>query len=359
MTKPYALVADVHAHAWSTFATVESDGVNSRLRALLTEIHRAAVNVKLAGGNRLVVAGDLFHVRGSIAPSVLNPVMDMFKSLIESGIEVIIIPGNHDLEGKNSDRLNSAITALEGLGCKVVHETTVLEDMVLVPWIDKVDDLKVELKRVVDGLFDTAFGGDTDVRHHYDLIIHAPIDGVIMGIPDHGLDPKWLADLGCKRVFAGHYHNHKVFYEKVYSIGALAHNTWSDVGSRAGFCIVHPDSVEHVPSVLPKFVDVAAEMKIDEIAAAIRGNYARVKVSTSKLAEINAMREWLDKQGALGVVVISVKKPVEERGASAATVTAGASIQQSVSDFIKTLKHEREGEVTRGALAVLAEAEVV
>lgn len=361
MNTPYLIISDLHVHKWSAFATVEEDGQNSRLTALLSEIDRAAATLAKAGGKKIVVAGDLFHVRGNLSPSVLNPTMDRFRLLIEQGFEVTIIPGNHDLEGRDSARLGSAVTALEGLGCKVVHEPLVIEGMVLVPWIESITELKEELERLKNGLYDSSCGGDTDIQHKFDLIIHAPVNGVIMGIPDHGLEPEWLAKLGFKRVFAGHYHNHMDFPGQVYSIGALAHHTWSDVGSQAGFLIVHERQVDFHPSTLPKFVDVTPDMKADNVSAAVKGNYARVKVSTSKIAEIEKMREWLTKEGALGTVIMSVKKPVEERtGAIAVSVGAGASIEQSISDFVKSKGFEADliKDIEMAALRVLAEAEV-
>jgi DNA repair exonuclease SbcCD nuclease subunit len=349
MNQPYGLIADVHLHGWSAFSSTMPDGKNSRLHGLLEEIFRAGVTTKAAGGNRLVVAGDLFHVRGSVAPSVLNPTLDYFKELVDRGLEVIIIPGNHDLEGKHCERLGSAVTALEGVGCTVIHETTVIDNLVLVPWFDSVAALKEKLQR------NTLPTRPAEM----DLILHAPINGVIMGIPDHGLEPEWLDSLGFHRVFAGHYHNHKAFCDDtVFSVGALAHHTWSDIGSRAGFCIVHDDRVEQLPSMLPKFVDLG-DGKIEDTLAQAKGNFVRAKLNSTKIADLAAVRELLEKAGALGVQVISVKKPTEARdGSLAASVQAGASVEQSVSEFIRGKSYTRPEAVSLRAAKVLAQAEV-
>ena len=90
----YGIISDTHCHNWSTFATVGVDGVNTRLSIILKEIKRAAEEVKKAGGKRLFHAGDLFHVRGSVAPSVLNPTLKYFEQIIEMGVEPVIICGN-------------------------------------------------------------------------------------------------------------------------------------------------------------------------------------------------------------------------------------------------------------------------
>src|SRR3569833_3315235 len=120
--KPYGVMSDTHNHGWSAFATVLPSGVNSRLQIILDETWRCAQEIKKAGGDTLYHGGDLFHVRGSIAPSVLNPTTDCYRAIIEDGIQVVIDAGNHDLEGKEAARVSSAITALEGVGCKVVNK---------------------------------------------------------------------------------------------------------------------------------------------------------------------------------------------------------------------------------------------
>ncbi len=355
MSKTYGIISDIHLHRWSAFAQADEHGVNTRLRALLGEIHRAAFAVKDAGGDTLFCAGDLFHVRGQVAPSVLNPTLDCFEEIRASlGIRTFLIPGNHDLEGKESTRLGSAVTALSYTsGCSVLEipQTIKSINVVAVPWVDDVATLKQKLT-------DLAASISEQERECLDLIIHAPVNGVILGIPDHGLEPAWLHALGFNRVFSGHYHNHLAFDGGVYSIGALAHHTWGDVGSKAGFLIVHEDSVEHVESSLPKFVDVAADMKPDAVATAIVGNYARVRMSSSKSSDVEKMRAWLMGQGALGVIVMSVKASVEERdGTISASVNAGASVSQSVSEFIAKLTTDADKElVTTEALKVLAEA---
>lgn len=327
--KPYGLMADVHLHGWSAFSSVESDGANSRLAALLHEVIRCRDEVRKAGGDTIVIAGDLFHVRGSIAPSVLNPTLDTFSSLINSGIKIVILAGNHDLEGKEANRIGSAITSLEGVGCKVVnsfeHGLSVMERVVMIPWTQNLTDLKARIEEA----------RDADSRpSEVDLILHAPVDGVIAGLPDHGLTPEWLAKLGFRRVFSGHYHNHKAFDGGVYSIGALAHHTWSDVSSKAGFLLVG-DDVKWFKSHAPEFVEITAETDPSEIPLLVDGNYVRAKINSTKTQDVEELRAYLTDSGAKGVVILAQK----EAGAaprSGSTVKAGASLEVSVADFIKT-----------------------
>lgn len=345
---PYALMADLHLHSWNAFSSTNAYGLNTRLHGLFVEIARAAHEVVKAGGKTIYIAGDVFHVRGSIAPSVLNPALDAFKELDKLGINVRILAGNHDLEGKKRDRMSSAITALESAGAVIINEQRIFHDdrVVMVPWSESIRDLKEELVKLVSL---------NDV-HGYDLMIHAPLDGVIFGLPDHGLDAKFFDDLPFNRVFAGHYHNFKALNERVYSIGALAHHTWSDVGSKAGFLIVD-DNVRWMKSHLPEFIDITADVDPDELPLIVEGNFVRARTESAKMSDVAALRAELEAMGAKGVVIQTIKKPVVKReGGIAAGVSAGASLESSVATYIKSQSFSDAGRVATEAMNVLAEA---
>lgn len=351
MKYPYGLVADLHFHPWSSFATTDENGVNSRLMGLLSELRRCAQEVYQAGGNVVVLAGDVFHVRGSVSPTVLNLVRDtLAQCVFEFKVEFVILAGNHDLEGRDSERLGSAITALEMRGVAVVNETYTCWNLTLVPWYDSIEGLKAEIADSRGRI------PDHDTR---DLILHAPIDGVIEGLPPHGLTPEWLASLGYRRVFAGHYHNHKEFPGGVYSIGALAHHTWSDVGTKAGFLLVYPHQVVWRKSHMPAFVDVDKLVDKDpaELPFLIDGNYVRVKTESATTAEVTALREELFSMGARGVLIQAVPKPPERDDGVATVASAGATLEASVGEFVKSFADP--GEVLKAALSVLSAADEV
>lgn len=346
---PFGLMADLHLHPWSSFSHIEeASTLNSRLAGLLREIYRAAGHVKEQGGSTIVMAGDVFHVRGSVAPSVLNATRDtLFKCNQDFGTRFLVIPGNHDLEGKNSTRLGSAVTALEETYVTVRNETYKDSEVnaVLVPWFESVEALKAELEKWAPA----EKGG-------HDAIIHAPIDGVIDGLPAHGLEPEYLASLGYGRVFAGHYHNHRQFDGGVYSIGALAHHTWSDVGTRAGFLVVSDSAVTWRKSHLPEFVDMTklAALEPEEVPAVVEGNFVRMRVEASKLKDVEDARAELAAMGARGVLVQAEPKPSADAvRATGHTIKSGASLEASVSEFIKTATFADPALVTAEALNIL------
>lgn len=345
-----SIIADLHCHAWDSFHVTDKDGLNSRLVIILDEIKRAGLATLEAGGKHLIVAGDLFHVRGSIAPSVLNPTTDLFERLVKTGLEVIIIPGNHDLEGKTSTRISSSVTSLEKVGCKVVDTPTYFNECktLVVPWIEDIVALKRTLEKWAKSpVFDAS---ETDV------VIHAPVDGVIVGLPAHGLTPEWLGKLGFKRVFSGHYHNHKDFGNGVYSVGAIAHHTWSDPGTRAGFLLVDDDKVTFNKSRAPEFIDIDADMDELEIAMSADKNYVRAKIRKSSTEDVAKLREFLVKSGAKGVVINAIREPVRTRATS--TIKAGKSIETSLGEFItknEDIDEDMKAEITKRAITILGE----
>ncbi|WP_323016367.1 metallophosphoesterase [Castellaniella sp.] len=348
--KPFGVFSDAHLHPWTSFSSDDEHGVNLRLRGLLTEIKRCALEVKDAGGDTIYCAGDVFHTRGKIAPLVLNPTIDTIKEVTGGGIKFRIMSGNHDLERRDSERLSSAITALAMPGVEIVNEPYCFTDDVvaMIPWFDKLPDLQ-------DAIRACPFRGDKDAT----LILHAPVNGVIAGLPETGLDPEWLASRGFGRVFVGHYHNHKEFPGNVYSIGALANHTWSDVGSKAGFLLVDDEGVHFRKSHLPEFLDLdnLAELDLDqeEIQMAVAGNYVRVKTDETKTSAVESLRQELIAWGALGVLIRSTPKATTTReSAVTASIQSGASIEQSIGDYVKSQKFADPGAVNAGCLDILS-----
>lgn len=347
---PYGIISDTHNHNWSAFATESDKGLNSRLMTTLAETMRCAAEVKKLGGNTMYHCGDLFHVRGSIAPSVLNPTLDCYKAIIDSGVHIIINAGNHDLEGKSADRISSAITALEGVGCTVINTPVYgMDDVVIIPWVQDIKELKAAIEYIAP----------TD-RASCDLLLHAPIDGVIPGIPDHGLTAGWLQGLGYRRVFSGHYHNHKDLGGGVYSIGALTHLTWGDVGTKAGYLIVSDAGVDWRSTHAPQFVDISDIEDDDEIRMAVDGNFVRISLNSPKPGEVDGIRELLTSYGAKGVQVLATANPAAATARSGASVVSkGQTLDASISSYVSTQSFKNPTKVAVLCSEILAQVRAV
>ena len=342
----YALLSDQHGHKWSQFATTDADGVNSRLRFMLSEMERAADELLAAGGTHMVFAGDLFHVRGSIDPEVFNPVWDCIVRILNRGIRICAIPGNHDLASRDTRELSSAIQALSQLKYFYVFNSPEIvnvgkQRVAMVPWCSKLDDLRLAVNML------SVAEDPADV----DLVIHAGIEGVITGL-DHGLTASEVAGWGFKRVFAGHYHNHKLLEDgKVISIGALTHQTFSDVGTKAGFLLVDPKTVAYRASRAPQFVDIDLNTDEEEIPLRADGNFVRVRGFKLTDKEVGTMRQGLLDMGARGVTIQVAREAPTARSSSAAK---GMSLDDSVAGFIDTMGAADPAAIRGACGAILA-----
>jgi DNA repair exonuclease SbcCD nuclease subunit len=298
--RPFGVMADLHCHAWSAFASTLPDGVNSRLREILLEVDRCCQTVLDAGGDTVVIAGDVFHVRGHVAPSVFNPARDCLLRWVNLGITFIVIPGNHDLEGKESRRLTSAVAMLEdSLGVTVAHEPAVIGSKVLVPYMPRREALLAQIE-VIASRYRPVIAG-------MDLFIHAGIDGVLPGVPAHGLTADALAAFGFRRVWAGDYHNAKELADgRVISIGAPVQHTWSDVGHRAGWWLVQEDQPRWFASHAPRFIEITGREDPAELPLIVDGHYVRAKIGTATARDVALWREQLRGMGARGVLIQAV-----------------------------------------------------
>lgn len=357
MKYPYLITSDQHAHNWSQFATVGANGVNTRLQIILDELHRAHEVLAEQGGTESFYGGDLFHVRGRIEPSVFNPTFEAIQQIHDTypALETWAIPGNHDLEGRDSTSIGNAMQQLAKIDAfHVFTQREIVGDVLVIPWFQDLNDLRNVLSAYSSKEFEAKSGRKAS---DLDVIIHAPVNAVIKGIPDHGLEAAELAAYGFRRVFAGHYHDHKVMEGgKVISIGALAHQTWNDPGTKAGFLLVWEDRIEHYPSQAPQFIDLHKEDVADgELASLVKGNYVRFKIDDVTAAEVNEWRSELEDAGAIGVSIIATKKRPETTR-TGTTVSASKTMESSVAEYVEHLKPDNMAEVQKKCAELIARA---
>lgn len=308
------MASDLHCHNWSAYAKTDANGINTRLRIILDELKRVVHELQTHGGTHLFLAGDVFHVRGAIDPEVLNPVYDTMAHIVAQGVTVHAIPGNHDLKGRKTNEVGNALQSLTHLPNFFVHTDFAVTDqgVALVPWIEDLDELRETIANVaVD-------------RANCDLIIHAPLQETLSSCVDFGISPKEVMTWGFRRVFAGHFHNHRNFDDRVFSIGALAHHTWSDVGSLAGFLLVWPNKVVHCISRAPRFLDVLSLSDADDI----KGNYIRLNLNLDE----KIRDTFIKKHGALEVIfnAKTVKNVIERNDAIVITDDQAENIKSYI-----------------------------
>lgn len=338
MTK-YVVVSDIHAHNWSLFSKILPNGVNSRLQIILSEMERAASVGLEKGAKFMVMAGDLFHLRGVMDPEVLNPTRASIEKILTK-MDILAIPGNHDLKSRDTSELSSAIENMNGWVVKgtngeshefrVINEPTTIDfkDALLgfVPW-------RYEKAGVLDGL-NTLKAHKNHER--MDVFIHYGIDGVLPMLSGNELTPKELTDFGFNRVFAGHYHNFKTFYGGICSIGAIAHHHWGDISTRSGFLIIDSTdkSILQIPSKAPYFIDVSG-MDEDSLIMACQGNYVRYRGEEMTTRELAELKQTFIDYGACGVSIEAPKAATATHDKR--VITKIASLDTAVQNYIDSL----------------------
>jgi len=327
----FGVVSDIHAHTWSLFGGTGSDGVNTRLRIQLDELERAAVEVKNAGGSLLVIPGDIYHTRGSVDPEVHNPLEDTFQSILNIGVDIIAIPGNHDLKSKDTQALSSQVETLGKLfgsatSFQVINEVSVqrIKGLVLgfVPWRSSPADVMRALSLLAK---------EPDASEMY-VFMHVGLADVIPAA--EGLKSADIEAFGFKKVFSGHYHHHKNFNDKVYSVGATTHHNWGDVGTKAGFLLVDGDKVKFRETLAPKFVDISGMTDEDEIRLTSHGNYVRIRGTAMTEKEIEDLRTALVGFGAKGTSIEIPKLAPVAHARAAASAGKAMSLNESLDNYV-------------------------
>lgn len=355
------IISDTHNHNWTAFSHTDEDGLNSRLHEILKEIERAAKVTKDRGGEMLIHCGDLFHVRGNVAPSVMNPTIDTFRRIaLDYGLKVVFISGNHDCEFADADKAvgNSIAPVVKAMTSEDRLFTEVggyeADNLYFIPWQNSVDAFKVALEDIVKNKSRNPF-----------IFTHAPIDGVVEGVPCSGINVDYLEKVASDAmIFAGHYHNHKQLTKNIYSVGAIAQHTWSDISSKAGFMILDTETrkAEFCDSCAPKFVDLNGELSEEELLKAVDNNYVRLSVSSS-IEDAKKLQETLVSElGAKGVTLnIIDDKPTLKRDGFTLTVAHTSPLNVTISDYLNEKLKGRENayieEVKRRALEILSTVE--
>jgi len=342
---PYLLFSDVHFHNWKSFSSINANGINSRLQIQLDELGRAYSELRSVGGNLAVCAGDLFHVRGKLAPSVTNPVKEFFEAQGDLGTETVILSGNHDLESNDADPLTSAVSVIASEKTAAINSVTIVREsptIIMVPWHSDIGELRKGIKMLSDENVEGA-----------DLIIHAPLNGVLINIPNVGLNASEFEGMNFKRVFAGHYHNHKRLSDNVWSVGATTHQTWNDVNTQAGFCLVYDEEVKFIATKAPRFVPIGVGADEDECME-VEGNFVRADIIDPTPETMARLRDHM--KITHGAASVSIRTMVGEKKSTRAdgeTVSSVDNLKTSIHKFAE--KHHNKA-VSEECGSILEEA---
>jgi len=186
-------------------------------------------------GNHVVFCGDFLHIRYQVGVRLLNRVHTLLGRWGELGIEVDLVPGNHDqvdIAGSNALEVFSAHDHV-----RVWTDPGVLEqsDQQLVGFVPYRKDPEEQLRALLE----------VDAEGPAIIFSHFGRQGSLMnnGTADReGLAP---VALGATLVL-GHYHKHQAFPRGFY-VGSPYQTSFGEVGNVCGCLILQLGRIEFCP----------------------------------------------------------------------------------------------------------------
>jgi DNA repair exonuclease SbcCD nuclease subunit len=325
---PVLLLSDPHFHAFKTHSRL-IDGVNSRLLDVLSTCNQAIELAKENGVELVLMPGDLFQVRGQIKPSVFNMVMDWLQTVVLAEMDVVLIPGNHDMEslkgGATSIDALAYIRGRTGNGRpeRTIHILTERKPIVYLHGM-KILGLPYMHDSV---LFRRTF---IDLSREHDpriTLIHQGIDDFdAENAPETGIRAQFLLNENGGLIVSGHYHK-PGRRGRLVNVGAPLQHRLSDQGQDRGCWIVKPGhNPEFHPLESPRFVFLDMNSPVEDWGA-LAGNFIHIRTADAKTGE--AARQEALRRGAASVHVQieRVFKPTKSRN------IAISSPRQMLMDF--------------------------
>lgn len=322
------VTADWHFHPFKAFSRIGEDGVNSRLADIARAWRWCLEQAKKEGCEVMCVAGDLFHVRGQLKPSVVNVVLGCISDAVDRyGMRLVMIPGNHDMEDFRGGP--TAVDLFGGMmGVHVLHDRVVE--------INGVKFMGIPYRHDVEEFLRVA----RELREAHDLqpgravvLCHQGLDDLTeRGMPPSGLGADKVREVfGADiPVFLGHYH---CFWrdDKVVQVGSPIQHSFSSEGHLNGYWIYNTEGgfCGHIINFKsPEFVTLTGDGR----RSWKRGDFVRIVMSDLKKAE--ALAEDVLKNGAGGVITQIVRDAAEYRAAEEAVGMEPRSVRSMVERYV-------------------------
>lgn len=196
---------------------------------------------------KILHLGDYYENRTSINFKALRHNRRIFLDVLrDRGIHMDIIPGNHDVYYKNTNRLNSLKELLgHYMGeVRIIEEPTVVQydslKMALIPWInDENENKTLEFLSNCDAQI---------VGAHLELFGYEMQKGVKS---TSGMDPAPFSRF--ETVLTGHFHT-KSNNDNVYYLGSQMQFFWNDCDDRKYFHVLDTETRELTPIENPLII---------------------------------------------------------------------------------------------------------
>lgn len=245
------IVSDLHLGEYS-YGLIDSEtGLNSRLLDVggaFDEVIDYAIENEIG---TIVIAGDIYHIKHPKS-HIRKLFASYIKKALESGIRIIIIPGNHDQtyglgrshslsEMKELSSLFDNLLIIEKPSIKKIDDEV---SIAFLPFVNRADyrlasdeefhnwQLKQieKLSEKIDSkkkYFVGHFGTDKSV-------VGGSVD---LGTSDNAnvIPLSFLDNLNFDKIYLGDIHKHQILSEKTRHIGSIAQTTFGEENEKKGF----------------------------------------------------------------------------------------------------------------------------
>lgn len=354
-------IGDIHANNWKDFSTtldvvwdseverfvaappdvVEATPMNSRLHHILNGLCDVRNYCEKNGIKLCLIAGDLFHTRGSVDTIVYNSIYRVLDSFNDYDVEIIMIAGNHD-------QANSAVHADNSLyplsaSCRVVSKPQVVR------YVDPDTDEALDICCVPFSKDKPTIMAAVEKMSKLSevpkiLLAHLGLSGGLVGSGNYVMSDEYnLMELKAtkfKYCVFGHYHKPQVLeYNSIYT-GSLLQNTFNDEGDHHGFWVIDTSrrwDMELVPLHYPEFITVTTSNCDKLTAKDLSENYVRVQATAKDASSVMDVIEGLS-EDATGdsQLVDGVRLEVEKDYEAERQQRSDISITMDTPEILKT-----------------------
>lgn len=192
------------------------------------------------------VGGDVFTNRSGQPLSCLTTWKEILEDLMDAGILIRVIPGNHDKTDADDERSYLDVYSEQYLYSVGTCVSVDGLDVVFVPYFK--DEKWLEEWKKADA--------ERNKKRPAVLVTHMGFDGVANNDGskvESIIKPSMFSDY--KSVLIGHYHNASKIAKNVFYTGSAYQNNYGENITDKGFTIVYNDgSTEFVPSKFPRYI---------------------------------------------------------------------------------------------------------
>ena len=357
-----ACTADWHVHAFQEFSKkilvswnpqimrfvsdLQGKEINSRLFNILDgicDIRDFCLNAKI---KYVLNAGDIFHKRGVIQVEAFNALSRVLQSFKESGLNLIMISGNHDQVDSSSIPETSIHTLSKYSTVIESPKIITLEglNVVCIPFSNNRDFILFQIKQCMDSF------NKEELRKSI-LLAHLGVTGSQVGSGSFFINDEFkLTDLCYDKfqyVILGHYHRPQLLAHNTLYCGSPVQNNFSDElpsdesGGYNGFFIIDSDQnwdIQFIPIRKPRFRTVSSQ---DEVDSEI--DFFRLKAKSVESIPEDSIKEN---------VRVEVEKSYESVSRSSIDITD--SFESAVTKY--ALEHNQPPEVINLGLQILNQA---